>query len=102
MTGHQEESSGVVLRYRESSLVTEFVLRKPTTRYFDQLLSLRCVLDLLAHEVFPNAKEITESLAAVRAAFKYSGLDSGDTSIQVVCVGDGATPRTAATFAFRT
>lgn len=92
----------MVLRYHESSSTTELVLRKPTTRYFDQFLSLRCAVDLITYGLFPNAKEITESLAAVRAVFLHSGLDRKDPRIHAVCVGDGGTPRTAAALAFRT
>lgn len=102
MRGNQKESSEVVLRYHESSSTTELVLRKPTTRYFDQFLSLRCAVDLITLGLFPNSKEITESLAAVHAAFLHSRLDTEDPKVHVVCVGDGGTPRTAAAFAFRT
>ena len=102
MRSQEGESPKLVLRYHESSSTTELVLRKPTTRYFDQFLSLRCAVDLITHGLFPNAKEITESLAAVRAVFLHSRLDRKDSGIQVVCVGDGGTPRTAAALAFRT
>ena len=78
-------------------------LRKPSMRYLDEFLRLRCAPDLLAWGLFPNSKEITESLAAYEAVRQYlwpSWLPD-DPRIEVFCVGDGATPRTAATFALR-
>lgn len=80
----------------------EVRLPVPTTRYFDQLLRLRCREDLLANRVFPDAKELTESFAAADAVLHKANLDPADTDITAVVVGDGTTPRTAATLALRT
>lgn len=67
---------------------------------------LKCAPDLLALKVFPNVKEITASMGAFRAMDwllkEACGLDLGNPNIALVSVGDGATPRTAALFAFRT
>jgi hypothetical protein len=74
-------------------------------RHINEFFRLRCAADLLAHNLFPNAKEITESMAAYSAVKKYivhaMGFALDDDSINIVCVGDGSTPRTAALFAFR-
>lgn len=75
----------------------------PTPRYLDELIALKCAPDLLATEAFPNAKEISESFAAYNAARKYLKKDFslGDPDVNVIAVGDGCSPRTALTFAFR-
>jgi hypothetical protein len=66
------------------------------------LVGLKCGSDLLLSGVFPNAKEITESFGAYSAVKKYLKTFSlNDPNITCVCVGDGNTPRTAATFAYR-
>ena len=74
-------------------------------RYINEFIKLRCASDLLGLSLFPNAKEITESMAAYRAVFVHilrdKGKELGDPSIAVVSVGDGCVPRTAALFAFR-
>ena len=76
----------------------------PTLRYLDELTKCKCAPDLLAIKVFPNAKEVTESFGAynaVRTHLSRAGWRLDDPTIAVVCVGDGCTPRTAATFAYR-
>jgi hypothetical protein len=71
--------------------------------YFGELFSLTCAPDLLALGLFPNAKELTESFAAYRAVRDYlTTFSPQDREVTLVAVGDGGTPRTAATFAFRT
>lgn len=67
--------------------------------YLSELLKLTCSPDLLALKLFPNLKEITESFGLYEAVKKY--FPSTPDSTQVIVVGDGSTPRTAATFAFR-
>lgn len=73
------------------------------TYYINRFFSLKCSADLLANQLFPNAKEITESFAAFEAT-KYldDEFDWKNPDVNVVCVGDGVKPRTAATFALRT
>lgn len=71
------------------------------SRYIDEFIRLSCAPDLLALKLFPNAKEITESLGAYNAVRQHLWLNFGDSSICVLVVGDGVVPRTAATFAFR-
>lgn len=74
-------------------------------RYLSEFLTLRCAADLLQLEVFPDAKELTESMAAYRAArngLAFYGWPLNDPEIVAVFPGDGSTPRTAALFALRT
>jgi len=72
-------------------------------KYINEFIGLNCSADLLALKVFPNVKEISESFAAYNAVknhLKYK-IKLEDPSIYCACVGDGNTPRTGATFAFR-
>jgi hypothetical protein len=71
-------------------------------RYMNEFVRLRCSVDWLRLDLFPNLKEVTESLAAFRAAMTFAPWDRKDPTVSVVAVGDGHTPRTAATFAFLT
>jgi hypothetical protein len=75
-------------------------------RYISQFVRLKCAGDLLNLGLFPNAKEITESMAARHAVFthilKPLGLRKDDPNIAVAVIGDGHTPRTGALFAFTT
>lgn len=66
--------------------------------YVNRFFSLKCAPDLMPF--FPNAKEMTESFGAFFAAERYIPM-SRKQGI-VICVGDGHTPRTAATFAYLT
>lgn len=73
--------------------------------YFDEFVKLKCAPDLLALELFPNGKEITESFGAYNAVRNYilpkTNIKLSQEDVDLVCVGDGCTPRTAAIFAFR-
>ncbi|MFH1484477.1 MAG: hypothetical protein ABIH46_00255, partial [Chloroflexota bacterium] len=54
-------------------------------------------------KLFPDAKEITESMAAFNAIRNKAKLfDLGDPTVTLIAVADGNTPRTAAMFAYRT
>jgi hypothetical protein len=53
-------------------------------------------------KLFPNAKELTESFGAFRAAVRHFRDWMDDPCVTVACVGDGCRPRTGATFALRT
>ena len=80
-------------------------IQKPQLRYLDEFIMLACAVDMLAWKLFPNAKEITESMAAYRAVRSYfwrKGWSPSDKSITAIIVGDGSTPRTGALFALRT
>ena len=83
-------------------IIGEVNIKHATGRYIDEFVRLKCAPDLLLMGVFPNAKEITESFAAYRAAQNYiSRFALADPSVTVYCVADGCTPRTGATFAYR-
>jgi len=71
-------------------------------RYLNDFMSTACAADLLAWRVFPNAKEVTESFAAYWGVVRYmEAYHRNDPAVKLVVVGDGVTPRTAATFAVR-
>ena len=72
--------------------------------YFNELVGLSRGADMLRLRLFPDAKEVTESFgayAAVRRHIVARGLSLGDPTVTLIAVGDGSTPRTAATFALR-
>lgn len=76
---------------------------KPFMRYLDDLMACACFPDLLETKVFPNGKEMTESMAAYHVVRnKLRLFDLADPSVEMFAVADGRTPRTAALFAYRT
>jgi len=70
--------------------------------YLDRFLKMDCGPTLLEMGLFPNAKEITESMACLEAMDKSLGLVFSQTDTVCLVVGDGMTPRTAALTAVRT
>ncbi len=92
---------GIVAAVSEGKSSVSITFKQRSTRYLDDFVKLKCAPDLLALGVFPNSKEITESFAAFEAAKRF-GLNWGDPALRVCVIGDGSTPRTGATFAFRT
>lgn len=52
------------------------------------------------NQLFPNAKEVTESFGAFEGVAQNIHSDLND-PINIFVIGDGCTPRTAATFAYR-
>jgi len=75
-------------------------------KYMNEFIKLTCAPDMLAQKFFPNAKEITESMAAYNAVRttlqnKYSDIKFDKKGVVVVCPGDGKRPRTGALFAYR-
>ena len=77
--------------------------RHARNTYFNALLHRSAGPRLVELKVFPNAKELTESFAAFRAAMKFREFfPPNDSSVQLVAVGDGKTPATAVTFALQT
>lgn len=100
---------------KENRYETLISIKKPTMRYADEFLKCKCSPDLMKLGVFPDFKEVTESFGAYNAARKYvfkthksdgdiraCGFDPSDRDVLALIIGDGNTPRTAATFAFRT
>lgn len=77
-------------------------VKKPSDRYLDEFLRLKCARDMIGFKLFPNIKEITESFGIYNAVRTHlRELKLNDPNINLISVGDGRTPRTAATFAFR-
>jgi hypothetical protein len=78
----------------------------PFQRHINEFFKLSCASDLIEKKLFPNAKEVTESMAAYEAVRKHvyhkEDFRFDDPGITLVAVGDGHTPRTGALFAFRT
>lgn len=74
--------------------------------YIDRFIRSRCAGRLLSLGLFPNAKEITESVAIFEAwqnFFQPTGrFARKDKRVVLVSVGDGHVPRTAAFFAHMT
>lgn len=91
-----------LIAYKDTESQITFTVKRPSNRYLDEFIRLKCAPDLLAWGVYPNVKEITESAAAFDAVRTRMMDRLGDPSITVLCIGDGASPRTAAMFACRT
>jgi hypothetical protein len=79
-------------------------------QYINEFLRLKCAPELIEWKLFPNAKEITESIGCYNAVLHYIvekeselnvPIKLNDPTINLVSVGDGSTPRTAALFAMR-
>jgi len=72
-------------------------------RYIDWFFSLNCAGDLLNLKVFPDAKEVTETMAVYNATRKQFRKKIPMNEHKIVhVVADGSTPRTAAFLAFLT
>lgn len=94
-----------LVEYNSTSNQVNVVLKKETPVYLDEFMRLHKIChDLVDNQLFPNAKEVSESFGCYNAARKYlkRNFAPDDPSVVLVAVGDGTTPRTAATFAFRT
>jgi len=97
------------------------------SQHLDAVWSLKCFKKLVELEVFPDAKDISESMGAFRAATLYSHLDVNcdnnnnndndnyqgkkknearsrwkQQNVWCLCIGDGSTPRTATLISFLT
>lgn len=90
-----------LIEYRDTEQQVNVIIKRPSNRYLNEFIGLKCAPDLLAWGVYPNVKEITESAAAFEAVRTRMIPRLSDKSISVLCVGDGRTPRTAAMFACR-
>jgi hypothetical protein len=73
----------------------------PFQQHINEFFQLNCLPDLLMTKIFPNAKEITESMAAYHAVRRTKMFALNDPEVVLLAVGDGHTPRTAGLFAFR-
>lgn len=92
-----------LIDYIESKHTIKLEIRKETAVYADEFIRLSKATDMLSIGLFPNFKEVTESFGcydAIRRRLRNQ-VDLGDPNVLLVSVGDGSTPRTAATFAMR-
>lgn len=84
-----------------------FEVHAPSLRYLDMFVRLKCAPMLLMDKLFPNAKEVTESVGAFRgvkealkAVYGAKGLARlGHEDVVLLDVGCGHQPRTAALIA---
>ena len=85
------------------------------TTYIDKVFSLRCFVNLVQLQVFPDAKDISESYgvlqAVIRKGLAPDGVVARGTSTRAqekregvlcFCIGDGSTARTATLASFLT
>ena len=93
-----------VIKYIENNDEFLFNVRKPSLRYLDEFIKLKCSPDLLKSNLFPNAKEITESMGVYNAVRRNLQKEYSLASPDICClvIGDGHVPRTASLFAMRT
>jgi hypothetical protein len=74
-------------------------------RYINEFIKLKSAPDMLAQKLFPNVKEITESMGAYHAVRTIiqdtCNIKLNQNGVVVVCPGDGVRPRTAALFSYR-
>lgn len=96
-------SESLIANVGETSQVVNITLKKPSLSYLDEFISLTCAPDMLIRKLFPNAKEITESMGMFQAVVRVAKSENTkDERVKLFVIGDGNTPRTAAMFAFRT
>lgn len=96
-------NSNIIIDAKEFKDHIVLSLKRPDLRYLNFFISSRFGADLLEQKVFPNAKEVTESLAAFQPMFKcMESSKFGDSTIKMFDVCSGTTPRTAAVYACRT
>jgi len=62
--------------------------------YLEYFIKLKTAPELLQEKMFPNTKEITESMGAFFAVKKHIPFALNDPSINCFVVGDGHVPRT--------
>ncbi|KUF99151.1 Histone-lysine N-methyltransferase [Phytophthora nicotianae] len=104
------ETSTTSSSYTAETIATVSPSTPPVSlRYLNEFVGkLHCAPALLQHGLFPDAKEVTESMALFNAVRRYIEPKNKGESLKengkhdgIVVVGDGNTPRTAAMFAFR-
>jgi hypothetical protein len=88
---------------QDSEAGVSLFVKHPSKIYLEEFLRDKCSPDLLERKFFPNIKELTESYTAFAAVRRMFGVQAfGNPDIVLIDVGCGATPRTAALFAFKT
>ncbi|KAL3661991.1 hypothetical protein V7S43_012799 [Phytophthora oleae] len=104
-----ETSSCSSLTVHQAAATISSAAPPVSLRYLNEFVGkLHCAPALLQHGLFPDAKEVTESMALFNAVRRYiEPKDEAKATNKdckhdgIVVVGDGNTPRTAAMFAFR-
>ena len=102
-----ENNEALVNLLKRGDLKAEYEIiyrleRSHTKRYFDEMTRTNIFQLMLNKKLFPNAKEVSESMA-MYAAIKTTQLKLPlNGGFNCVVVGDGHTPRTAALVAART
>lgn len=75
-----------------------------STKHLGRFFALNTAPEIMATRVFPNIKEITESMGAWIAVKEHlvntGKLVLSDPNVTVYCVGDGHTPRTGTLVSF--
>lgn len=94
------ENETMVVKETKSGEIT-ITIPTMDPKYFEHFYNLKCFTDMVELKLFPDVKEITESFGCYQAIVNHGWFDRKDPSIVVAVIGDGGTPRTAATFAFR-
>ena len=74
----------------------EHVIRvpKPSLKYIDFFLGLKCAPVLLDSGFYPNAKEISETIGVFDKTRIALGLNYQSADVCMICIGDGHYPRT--------
>lgn len=62
-------------------------------KYLQKYVRMKRIAEFNKKKLFPNLKEVTESMGIVEAASKIE--DRNDSSVTLIVVGDGKRPRTA-------
>jgi len=84
---------------KESSKEIVITLKYPQLHYLNEFIRLKCAPTLLESEMFPNIKEITESMTALNALRRHVGASNFAKTWTLFDVGCGHAPRTAALLA---
>ena len=82
--------------------IYEITMTKPHTRYLDWFWTRKAVPLIHQLGVFPDCKEISESVAAYFAASRTLAMKVTDEKVLAICIGDGAMPRTSTLLALIT
>ncbi|RDB36447.1 hypothetical protein [Spirobacillus cienkowskii] len=83
-----------VIDHHETNDCYTIRVTKPSLKYIDFFLKLKCSAELVATGFYPNGKEISETQGAFEAIRHKLKLNYLDNSVAIVVVGDGYNPRT--------
>ncbi|KAB8033309.1 hypothetical protein [Fluviispira multicolorata] len=83
-----------VVDFDETNEFYTIKVTKPSLRYIDFFLKLKCAGELISTGFYPNAKEISETQGVFEGARHKLKLNYKDSDVAIVVVGDGYNPRT--------